>query len=370
MSESKELFTSFRPVSKHEWIKKIEEDLKGKAYESLFWRTPEGLLIEPVHHRDDRQGKSNFRFSAENRQWIKRQNFHFENSRNAVSKMQTLAANGFDAIGFHFGGTAGAEDLGPLFREASRLNLGLHLEGCNSGMKEALLSWAESDAPVALQAKGSLGGEAIVSAAPDTALSQAMPGMAQLIVNDIEKRPAPEDLIADMSLTLRKLHALMQRATGAGWTGDEIAGQLIVQLVSGQDFFRELARLRALRMLTANLLLLHDPNTRHPDRFLLHAVLRAEDADDPYRGLLRGSTSALAALAGTADMLSLDSSARSAELSAPAFERLSRNIQLLLEYEVKAARVADPYQGSYYVETLSEKMAGEAWEQFTQSSES
>ena len=369
MSESKELFTSFRPVSKHEWIKKIEEDLKGKAYESLIWQTPEGLRIEPVHHRDDRRGKSDFRFSVENRQWIKRQNFHFENSRLAIAKMQDLAANGFDAIGFHFGRTAGAEDLGTLFKEASRLKLSLHLEACHSDLKEALLSWAESDVTGAMQAKGSIGGEAIVSEAPDTALAQAMPGIAQLVVNDMEKRPAPVDLIADMSLTLRKLHALMHRARQAGWRGDEIAEHLIVQLLPGQDFFRELARLRALRMLTANLLLLHDPDTRHPDRFLLHAVLRAEDADDPYRGLLRGSTSALAALAGTADMLSIDSSARSKELTASAFERLSRNIQSLLEYEVKATRVADPYQGSYYVETLSEKMAKEAWEQFTQSSE-
>ncbi len=369
MSESKELFTSFRPVSKAEWIKKIEEDLKGKAYESLFRQTPEGLLLEPVHHRDDRKGKSNFRFSAENRPWIKRQNFHFENTAAALSKMNALAGSAFEAIGFHFDRAARVEDPGPLFKEASRLNLSLHLESDSTQLKEVLLNWANSEPGLAAKAKGSIGGGAIFPGAPDPGLRRAMPGMKQLLVNDLYNEPAPDNLIIDISLTLKKLNALLQHASRAGWSGDEIVEDLIIQLVAGPDFFRELARLRALRMLAANLLLLHHPNTKHPDGFLLHAVVRAGAEEDAYRGLLKGGTTALAALAGTADMLSIDSSTRSAELSTDEIQRLSRNIQLLFAYEVKATRVADPYRGSYYVETLSEKMAEAAWAHFTQSSE-
>jgi|GEM_PF-6178993 len=370
MSESKELFASFRPVSKAEWIKKIEEDLKGKAYESLFWKTPDGLILEPIHHRDDRKGKLDFRFSAEKRSWLKRQNFRFENTAAALSKMKSLADSSFDAIGFYFDRNAKAEELDILIKEASKINLSLHLESKNPKLKETLLNWANSEPALARRLKGSIGGEAILSKAPDPALSLSMPEMKQLLVNDFHNHRAPEDFISDISLTLKKLNALIQCASKGGWSGDKIVEGLIIQLVAGPDFFRELARLRALRMLAANLILLHHPDTKNSDRFLLHAVVRCEAQEDAYHGLLKGGTTALAMLVGTADMLSIDSTARSAELSAEEFQRLSRNIQLIYEYEVKASRVTDPYGGSYYVETLTEQIAGEAWSRFTQSLQS
>ncbi len=358
MSESKELFTSFRPVSKVEWIKKIEADLKGQPYSSLIWHTPEGLSVEPIHHRDDRRKKAPLRFSTENQRWIRRQNFIINTGEEARQAMQALSESEFDAIGLNFRGHLTADFLPEILQKADQLQLAIHLHTKDVDIENGMLAFAAVHPQIAARLKGSIE-EGESPSMRSIAFQKAFPAFYHFISSDSKTSFENDSLIEAIVHTLQAIDQVIQKALPEGQSIASIRDRLLVNVQIGSDYFREMARLRATRFLIANLFLQYDENLEKADQFTLHVRAAGQPGEDPYRNLLKNTTSALAALAGTADMLSLDS--RGEEVQ---FARLNRNIQLILFYENKAGRVADPYFDSYYVEELSDQLAKAAWEQF------
>jgi methylmalonyl-CoA mutase len=128
----------------------------------------------------------------------------------------------------------------------------------------------------------------------------------------------------------------------------------------GSNYFFEIAKLRAARMLWARAVGQFNAQFAPAARIRIHAVtaLSNKSIYDPYANLLRATTEALSAALGCCDALTV----REARFPA----RLARNVQLILREEAHIGKVADPAGGSYCIEALTEALAREAWKLFQQ----
>lgn len=128
----------------------------------------------------------------------------------------------------------------------------------------------------------------------------------------------------------------------------------------GSNYFMEIAKLRAARMLWAQAVSAFVPEAGEAARMKIHArtALANKSIYDPYTNLLRVTTEALAAAIGGCDSMEV--------VPARFSPRMARNVQLILKDEAHLYAVSDPAGGSYYVESLTDSLAREAWALFQQ----
>jgi methylmalonyl-CoA mutase len=128
----------------------------------------------------------------------------------------------------------------------------------------------------------------------------------------------------------------------------------------GSNYFFEIAKLRAARMLWAEAVTAFGPRSDNACRMKIHSVTALENKSvcDPWSNLLRNTTEALSAILGGCDALTVR------PYHYP--ERLGENVQLVLKEESHLDKVADAAGGSYYIEALTASLAREAWTLFQQ----
>lgn len=138
------------------------------------------------------------------------------------------------------------------------------------------------------------------------------------------------------------------------------AASLVFVFATGSNYFFEIAKLRAARMLWAQAVTAFNVTAPEAARMRIHArtALANKSIYDPYTNLLRATTEALSAVIGGCDSLTV--------MPARFSERLARNVQLILKEECHLDGVADPAGGAYYVEALTDAIAREAWKLFQQ----
>lgn len=157
----------------------------------------------------------------------------------------------------------------------------------------------------------------------------------------------------------------LRAMTARGLGVDEAAGAIRFTFSVGPQFFLEIARLRAARLVWSNVVM-SSGGSETAARMMIHARVAGWNLSrlDPHTNILRATTEAFSAVAGGAD--SLDTGLFDAPARTPgAFSRrISRNIQIVLAEEARMAQVIDPAGGSWYVESLTLELAAKAWELF------
>jgi methylmalonyl-CoA mutase len=136
------------------------------------------------------------------------------------------------------------------------------------------------------------------------------------------------------------------------------------RMASGSDYFLEIAKFRALRILWANLLEQGNFEVRSMSLMACNSNWNMIQAD-VNNNLLRQSTQAMSAVLGGADSLSLGIYNKNSGKSS-SVQRISDNIQLLLKHESHLDHVVDPAAGSWYLEKLTQDLVRSAWNQFLQ----
>jgi methylmalonyl-CoA mutase len=148
--------------------------------------------------------------------------------------------------------------------------------------------------------------------------------------------------------------------SNAGCNVDEVAKGSRFVFAIGSNYFFEIAKLRAARMLWARAVSAFQPQDESSCLMKVHActALCNKSIYDPFTNVLRATTEAMAAVIGGCDSLEI----RSFRFS----DRLAMNIHRLAQEESHLDRVADPAGGSYYVEWLTDALAKEGWSLFLQ----
>ena len=173
---------------------------------------------------------------------------------------------------------------------------------------------------------------------------------------------APADL--ELGYTLADGLEYVKAAIDAGLDVDAFAGRLSFFFGIGMDFFMEAAKLRAARLLWAELMARFEP--KNPRSLMLRTHCQTSGVSlteqDPYNNVIRTTIEAMAAVLGGTQSLHTNAFDEALGLPTEASARIARNTQLILAAESGVTRTVDPLAGSYYVESLTAKLAERARE--------
>lgn len=134
------------------------------------------------------------------------------------------------------------------------------------------------------------------------------------------------------------------------------SGRVAFSMILGSDFFVEVAKLRAMRMVWDKIL--KTSKTKSTTLFI-HAWIPAwiDKHYDPHGNMLKSTTAGMAAILGGCDVLTIEPE----DSSHPMMSRVALNVSNLLREESYLSKVADPVAGSYFIEDLSRQMTDAAW---------
>ncbi|MEQ9438525.1 MAG: methylmalonyl-CoA mutase [Cyclobacteriaceae bacterium] len=173
---------------------------------------------------------------------------------------------------------------------------------------------------------------------------------------------APADL--ELAYTLADGLEYVQTGLKAGLGIDDFAPRLSFFWGIGMNFFMEIAKLRAGRLLWAELIKMFNP--KNPKSMALRAHCQTSGysltEQDPFNNVARTCIEALAAVFGGTQSLHTNSLDEAIALPTDFSARIARNTQLYLQEELTITPVIDPWGGSYYVESLTDALVKKAWE--------
>ncbi|MET3293051.1 UNVERIFIED_CONTAM: methylmalonyl-CoA mutase [Brevibacillus sp. OAP136] len=171
--------------------------------------------------------------------------------------------------------------------------------------------------------------------------------------------------VEELAFALATGVAYLRELDARGIEIDDAAPRMCFSFSLGSQFFTEIAKLRAARMLWAKIVEAFGGNEQ-AQKLLIHArtSARTKTVHDPYVNMLRGTTEAFAGVVGGADSLHVSPFDEAIRPADEFSRRIARNTQLILQNEAHLTKVADPAGGSWYIEALTDELAQKAWALF------
>ena len=189
-----------------------------------------------------------------------------------------------------------------------------------------------------------------------------MPKFNSISISGYHMEEAGATSVQELAFTLADGLEYVRAALSRGLKIDEFAPRLSFFFGIGMNFFMEIAKLRAARLLWARLMQQFEP--KNPASLALRTHCQTSGVSlteqDPYNNIVRTTIEALAAVLGGTQSLHTNSFDEALALPTPFSARIARNTQLILAEETGIPHVVDPLGGSYYVETLTHSIAAAA----------
>ena len=392
------LFTEFPPVPTAQWEEVITADLKGADYErKLVWRTGEGFNVRPYYRAENLEGlrflgsqAGEFPYVRGTRghnRWRIHQTVTVADPAAANAEALKLLGSGVDSLGFHIAkADFTAADLDVLLREIRLSAIDLVFCGEKMGHVADLVlakiekeGLAKEDAHIAfaidplvrnLSSKGDF-------CSPDG--KDCFARIVELIRKTKEYKHirivsvsaqifgnSGSTIVEELAFALSAGNDYLARLTDAGIDADTAARKLRFSFSVTSNYFMEIAKFRAARMLWANIVKEYNPAKNCACKMMIHA--RTADWNqtvyDPYVNMLRGTTEAMSATIAGVHSLEVTPFDAAFEDPTEFSKRIARNVELLLKNESHFDQVVDPAGGSYYIENLTQSIAAEAWKLF------
>ena len=397
MSNSKEkLFTEFQAPTTQEWLDKIEVDLKGADFnKKLVWRTNEGFNVQPFYRREDvlklktpDSLPGEFPFVRGNKKddntWYIRQDIVADDAAEANKKALDILNKGIDSLGFRIPGekvsAAFIETLlDQIFCDIVEVNFhtcqrhALELAQILTAYfekkgydKEKVVGSIDFDPMKKMVMKGKDTSEVLATAPQLVEALKDYPQFRCICVNTVALNNAGAYIVQELGYALAWGNEYLQQLVDAGVDVDLAAKKIKFNMGVSENYFMELAKFRAARMLWAQIVKQYEPKCDCACKMCVNAVTSEYNQTlfDSYVNLLRSQTEAMsAALAGVHSMVVTPFDV-TYEAPTDFSERIARNQQLLLKEECHFNTVVDPDAGSYYVEHLTDSLAVEGWKIF------
>src|SRR5438128_1452242 len=189
-----------------------------------------------------------------------------------------------------------------------------------------------------------------------------MPKFNSISVSGYHMEEAGATSVQELAFTLADGLGCVRAALSRGLDVDDFAPRLSFFFGIGMNFFMEIAKLRAARLLWARLMQQFAP--RNPASLALRTHCQTSGVSlteqDPHNNIVRTTIEALAAVLGGTQSLHTNSFDEALGLPTPASAKIARNTQLILAEESGVPHVVDPLGGSYYVESLTHSIAAAA----------
>lgn len=397
MSNCKEkLFTEFVAPTKQEWLDKIQVDLKGADFDKrLVWRTNEGFNVQPFYRREDVLKlktpdalPGEFPYVRGNKKkdnaWYVRQNIKADDAKAANEKALDLLNKGIDSLCFKISGDdVNKEFVETLLKDIVCDAVELNFNTCKRHTLELaniLTEYFEQKGYDKAKIVGSLDWDPmekivmkghdvtpILNFAPEIVNALAdYPNFRCITVNAVSLNNAGSYIVQELGYALAWGNDYLNRLIEAGVDVDLAASKIKFNMGITENFFMEIAKFRAARMLWAEIVKQYNPKSDESCKMCVNAVTSKYNMTlfDSYVNLLRSQTETMsAALAGVHSIVVTPFDAVY-ETPNDFSERIARNQQLLLKEESHFDKVVDPGAGSYFIEELTTSLANEGWKIF------
>lgn len=396
MAESKEkLFDQFPPVSTQEWKDKVVADLKGADFDKkLVWRTSEGFNVNPMYREEDIENLKTLnslpgeypyiRGTRTDNDWMTRQDIEVVDLKAANEKALDILDKGVNSLGFHLNGDQiCANCLATLLdgihadcveinfmtciRHAAKLATALTEYYTAKGYNLAELRGSINFDPYKRILKKGKDVENVAEMAAEVLAAAAqLKKYRVLAVDALLINNAGGHITQELGYALAWGNEWMAALTDAGHKAEEVACRIKFNFGISSNYFMELAKFRAARMLWAQIVKQYNPACDCACKMMAHATTSEfnQTVYDAHVNLLRTQTETMsAALAGVDSITTLPFDkvfTTPDEFS----ERIARNQQLLLKEESHLDKITDPGAGSYYIENLTVAIAEQAWKLF------
>ena len=357
----------FDPVNKQVWLEKVTADLKGRAIEELTWTLPEGIEISPFANAEENYSGSPI--LKQNNQWGIGERIHLGGDlKEANLTLLDLLEKGINSPLISIRESLSVESIKTLLS-------GVHLDFITIGFEglkgaELLKFWAHFEYFLEEEYQN----KSVswwLDATNEIENSEFWEKVKESKTNSPDFRIIDgsqwfgdrEKVLQELVNSTNQFLSVLNIASSFGVALDSIIHRIYWSLQVGTSYFLEIAKIRAVRHLIANTL----------QGFGLEGVglpkLDVSFAPTAYTeeihtNKIRATSLAMSAIIAGADRLTiLSSDANDSSDSDPFNQRVARNVQLVLMLESHLDHVVDPAAGSYYIESLTQKLAEKAWKQ-------
>jgi methylmalonyl-CoA mutase len=366
--------SEFPPIATAEWEAAIRKTLKGADITTLLWHAEDGLDLKPFYRAEDlveleflQAAPGRFPYlhgSSALPGWRIREEIEAADPEEANQQARAAIAAGAEEVAFRGARIASASDLVILFAQLEQVPI--HCDDADTSTFRLLLERLSKRPHSATVSTGldpladSAFSAEVIAAAPDCFI----PFTIRVDTPD-EEMPALSRQIASV---LRHAFEFLDCTKSRGLPADRAARSLTFSFAIGPQFFPEIAKLRAFRILWAQILSEFGVAHEHAAARIHARTLCGNTAGDAaHINILRGTTEAMSAILGGATSLSVAPVNAMGEGGSQLAQRLARNTQLILKHESLFSHVADPAGGSYAVEVITHRLAANAWKIFEES---
>ncbi|WGW02251.1 methylmalonyl-CoA mutase [Tropicibacter oceani] len=403
-----------------DWRQLAEKELRGRSLDDLTWNTLEGIEVKPLYTEDDTKGLPHMgglpgvgpftrgvkATMYAGRPWTIRQYAGFSTAeesnafyRKALAAGQQGVSVAFD-LATHRGydsdhprvvgdvGKAGVaidsvEDMKILFDgiPLDQVSVSMTMNGAvipilanfivtgeEQGHDKSILSGTiQNDILKEFMVRNTY----IYPPAPSMRIiadiieytSNEMPKFNSISISGYHMQEAGASLVQELAYTLADGKEYVKTAMEAGMDIDKFAGRLSFFFAIGKNFFMEVAKLRAARMLWHRIMTELGAKSDRSKMLRTHCQTSGVSLteQDPYNNVIRTAYEAMSAVLGGTQSLHTNALDEAIALPTEFSARIARNTQLILQEETGVTKVVDPLAGSYYVEKLTHDLAEEAW---------
>jgi len=396
-SKNTKLFSEFPPVSTKEWEEKIISDLKGADYEKkLIWKTIDGINIKPYYRTEDIE-KLNYlnsppgefpflRGNKKDNHWEIRQDIDEPKPERANTIAVDAISRGANAIGFNAKEVESNEDMKSLLAGIDLTKTTVHFISASSFpiIFNLFIDEIKRQKINPSSVKGSFNFDSLsyyllfgkFYASQDSNFEEAkeftnnvihfLPNFKAIAINGQYFNNAGASIVQELAFSLASANDYLVQLTEKGISVDDLAPKMQFVFAIGSNYFLEIAKLRAARLLWAKIVEQYKPQNAISAKTNIHAVTSMwnKSVYDPYVNMLRNTTEAMSAAIGGCDSMTVNPFDCTYKKSDDLSERIARNTQLLLKSESYLDKIVDPSAGSYYIENLTHSIAEASWKLF------
>jgi methylmalonyl-CoA mutase len=397
--KKEKLFNEFPPVNTQQWEDVIKNDLKGADYEKkLVWKTNEGIRVKPYYRSEDLNQLTHLNTNpnefpyvrgnkTEGNTWEIRQDILVDKLDQANKDALDALVKGATSVCFNTcGKVKSREDLSKLLKDIHFGCINFNINACENAA--SIFGWLAEEAKdrgydlnlmdgsVSFSPLGVLTttGNWVENEQADFNTAKklvenskaSLPNYRVLAANGCILQESGASIVQEIGFTLAMANEYVSRLIDLGLVVDDIAPRIQFNFATSSNYFLEIAKIRAFRLLWSKVVEAYKPKSIKSAKAFVHSSTARWNMTvyDPYVNMLRATTESMSAVIGGADSLSVKNFDTPFKKASSFSNRIARNTQIVLKEEAYFDRIADPAAGSYYIENLTNSICEEAWKLF------
>lgn len=359
------LFNEFDPVSAKAWKQKIQVDLKGADYnETLIWKTNEGIDVKPFYHSDEINHELTVKPTTN--PWLVGQNIFVANAKKSNTKAIDAIKRGAESIIFTIAEHSISIDELIKNIDHSKIKLHFKLQFLSSEYIKQLYEKSKSNCSILIDIIGNLtkDGNWYKNLKEDhEQFEVCLKNTKQFSVDIALYQNAGASIVQQLAYGLAHVNEYLNpinssKTLNSIFCNPSISSKVIFNVSVGTNYFFEIAKLRALRLLWNTLAA--EYNCTATCEIIATPTKRNKTVYDYNTNMLRTSTECMSAILGGANTISNLPYDAIYHKDNEFGERISRNQLLVLKHESYFNMVSNASDGSYYIESLTKQLAEKA----------